>query len=262
MKKRSIAHTAVCCLIAAGAATGLGIANAQINAVAAGTDYLLTATGTQATLPFGGGITVSLHGVPIKSTTHKYGNTDTAIVRPKNAVFATSGVSSGTTPTITVPINVQALNLEGTVAASSPSSDTCTVHVTLAPTPPSTGTLTLYVTSPTGGNYTSILTMNVQITFTPDQTGATCYPPIPIAQCMMTQGGNGTAQGTWTTTPQPGEFLVQGPYGDLAANQHTGLPAGIVDFYISGIQTDSAATAEHVTCAAFAAMSRRCRPTP
>jgi len=255
MRRRSIAHAAVCCLIAAG---GSGIANAQITAVAASTEYLQTAPGTQAKLPFGGGITVTLHGVPIASATEKFGNTDTAIVK-EQANFKTGGPSPDTPPMATVPIRVLALNLAGTVAAASPAGATCTVHVNLAPAPPSTGLLTLTVLSPTGGTYTSTLNLNVQITFTPVGAGTTCYPPIPSFPCTMTQGGNGTASGTWTTTPGPGVFLVPGPYGDLAANQHTGLPAGVVDFYISGIQTDSAATAEHVTCEALATLHERCK---
>jgi|HubBroStandDraft_1064217.scaffolds.fasta_scaffold01174_9 hypothetical protein len=260
MKKRLIAHTAVCWLIVAGALIGLGIANAQPIAIAAGTDYLQTASGTQATLPVGGGITVTLHGVPIKSTTRKYGSTDTSIVRPRDAVFSSGNPATNTPPFATVPIIVQELNLEGTVQAASPTGDTCTVHVTLAPTPPSTGTLTLFLTSPpTGGTYTSILNMNVQITFTPVQAGATCYPSIPLAQCAMMQGQNGTAAGTWSIDAVAGEFLVQGPYGDLAANQHTtGLPPGYADFYISQIQTDSAATAVHATCEAYEALHQRC----
>jgi len=257
LSKPSIAHTAFYWLIAAGALSGLGIANAQITAVAAGTDYLQTGPGTQAKLPFGGGMTVTLKGVPIKSTTGKFGNTDTAIVH-QQANFTTGGPSHDTTPTVTVPIRVLALNLEGTVAASSPAGATCTVHVNLAPFPLSTGELMLTVKTPTGGAYTSTLNLNVQITFTPVGAGTTCYPPIPSFPCTMSQGATGVA-GTWTTTPQPGEFLVPGPYPDPAANQHSGLPAGFVDFYISGIQTDSAATAEHVTCEALAAPSARCK---
>ncbi len=258
MSKPSITYTAVYWLIAAGTVSGLGIANAQITAVAAGTDYLQTGPGTQAKLPFGGGITVTLTGVPITSPTEKFGNTDTAIVH-EQANFTTGGPSHDTTPTVTVPIRVLALNLKGTVAAASPAGAKCTVHVNLAPFPPSTGELTLTVKSPTGGTYMSTLNLNVQITFTPVGAGTTCYPPIPSFPCTMTQGGAGTAPGTWTTTPQPGEFLVPGPYPDPAANQHSGLPPGIVDFYISGIQTDSAATAEHVTCEALAAQSERCK---
>jgi hypothetical protein len=148
--------------------------------------------------------------------------------------------------------------MAGTVQASSPISDTCTVHVNLAPTPVSTGVLTLTATSLTGGTYTSVLNLYVQITFTPDQAGATCYPPIPSFLCPMMQGQNGTSAGTWTTAPLPDEFLVQGPYGDLAANDHTGKPAGVVDFYITKVQTDSAATAEHATCEAYTAQHHNC----
>ena len=255
MRKRLIAHAAVCWLIAAG---GLGVANAQITAVAAGTDYLQTGLGTKATLPFGGGMTVTLKGVPIKSTTGKFGNTDTAIVH-QQANFTTGGPSHDTTPTVTVPIRVLALNLEGTVPASNPTTANCTVHVNLAPFPLSSGELTLMVLTPTGGTYYSTLNLNVQITFTPLAGALACYPPIPSFPCTMTQGNSGTGPGTWTTTPQPGEFLVPGPYPDPAANQHSGLPPGVVDFYISGIQTDSAATAAHVTCEALGAPSGRCK---
>lgn len=186
-------------------------------------------------------------------------STDTAIVHQAGTFQPAGGTDTTSGPVAVVPIYVQELNLEGTVGASSPTSDTCTVHVNLAPRPVSTGVLTLTATSPTGGTYSSVLNMYVQITFTPDQAGATCYPPIPSFLCPMTQGQSGTAGGTWSTSPLAGEFLVPGPYGDLAANEHTtGMPAGVVDFYISKLQTDSAATAEHATCEAFTALHKTC----
>jgi hypothetical protein len=265
MEKRLIARTAVCWLIAAGAAGFLGTANAQITAVAGGTDYLQTAPGTKAMLPYGLG-TVTLHGVPIKSSTQKLGAADTEIEHAEGIFQSTGGIGTDTLagPTVVVPIIVHQLNLAGTVQASSPTTDTCTVHVNLAPTPPSTGLLTLVESSATGGSYTSTLNLHVQITFTPDQAGATCYPPIPNVLCPMMQGQNGTAPGMWSIVPVPGEVLVPGPYGDLAANAHTGMPAGVHDFYITQLQTDSAATAEHATCEAFTALHKTCpkRTTP
>jgi hypothetical protein len=259
MKNRWFAHTAVCWLIAAGTASVLETASAQIEGVAGGTDYLQTAAGTEAMLPYGLG-TLALHGVPIKSATGKNGNTDTKIGHLPGSFGTGGGTATTSGPTAVVPIFVQELNLEGTVQASSPASGTCTVHVNLAPTPPSTGQLMLTVTSATGGTYSSQLMLNVQITFTPDAAGVTCYPPIPNARCAMTQGIGPTGQqtGVWSTVPLAGEFLVQGPYGDLAANDHTGLPPGIVDFYISKLQTDSAATAERATCEAFTALHKPC----
>jgi hypothetical protein len=246
MTKRLIAHTAVCWLIAAGATSGLG--NAQIAAVVAGTDYLQTTSGTQVTLPFGEG-TVALHGVPITSTTHKYGSTDTAIVKETDAVFVPSNPGPDTPSTATVNIRMEALHLQGTLLDTVTGTN-CTVNVTLAPTPPSVGQLVLTATSATGGTYMSTLTVNVQITFTP---AASCYPPIPLAQCTMSQG-----KGTWSIHPVAGEFLVHGAYGDLAANDHTGRPAGYFDFYISSLQTDTSETALHAVCEAYQEQGQPC----
>src|ERR1039458_3535097 len=94
MKKRLFTHTGVCWLIAAGAANVLGIASAQdtgdattkVAAFAAGSDYLQTGPGTEATLPIGGKmVKVTLTGVPIQgSTGGTLGNTDTIVQRTED----------------------------------------------------------------------------------------------------------------------------------------------------------------------------------
>src|ERR1039458_3649869 len=91
MKKRLFTHTGVCWLIVAGAANVLGIASAQdtgdattkVAAFAAGSDYLQTGPGTEATLPIGGKmVKVTLTGVPIQgSTGGTLGNTDPIVSR-------------------------------------------------------------------------------------------------------------------------------------------------------------------------------------
>jgi len=253
MKRRLIAHTAVCWLLAATTVSVMGIASAQdespattILGVAAGTDYLQTGTGTQASLPINGTLVpVTLTGVPIKGTTGPLGNTDTIIQRTQDAVFV-AGVAPDTT--IAVPIVLQALNLQGTFMDGG---NTCTVTITVAASPPSTGVLKLTTDAAgTGGTYTSTITVNYNATVTP---GPPTCPTIPSGTCVMTQKG-----GRWSIKPRPGEFLVTAAYPNAAANQHLALPPGYVDFYISKLQTDSATTARHVVCEAFKAMNKPC----
>jgi hypothetical protein len=91
-------------------------------------------------------------------------------------------------------------------------------------------------------------------TFTPIAPNTVCYPPLlNNAPCTMKQGS-----GHWSTTPLPGEFLYAGPYPGVQYNQHTALPAGFADFYITKPQTDTAATATHATCEALAAAGTTC----
>jgi len=255
MKKRLFTHTGICWLIAAGAASVLGIASAQddsnpaarVTAFAAGSDYLQTAPGTEASIPIGGKtMKVTLTGVPIPSSTGgTLGNTDTIVQRTEDAVFPT-GAAVPDIPVV-IPITLTALNLMGTVPGRPGS---CTVNITLGG-PASTGTLTLYP----NGTYTSQVTVYFTATFTPIGS-STCYPPITTAPpCTFKQKG-----GHWSTHPLAGAYLVVGPYGDPNANVHTNLPPGYADFYISQTQTDSARTAAHATCDALAAVGTPCPP--
>jgi len=260
MVKRLFIQTRTCWLIAVAAAGVLGMASAQdtdeagkkLTTIAAGSDYLQTGPGTEAALPIGGKMMkVALKGVPIQgSTGPAYGNTDTIIERTQDAVFPTND----SLPDISVTINITltALNLSGTVPG--PNGGACTVNITLAPSPASTGTLTLTKTSNTGGTYTSVVTVEFMETFTPVAPNTTCYPPVLNAPpCKLVQKG-----GTWSTTPLAGEYEMVGPYGDLQANVHTNLPPGYGDFYISSLQSDTAATAKHVTCEALASVGTAC----
>jgi hypothetical protein len=247
----------VCWLIAAGAAGVLGIASGQeaskLTTIAAGSDYLQTGPGTHATLPINGKmVTVKLHGVPIKGTGQSFGNTDTIIERTQDAVFSAAGGAEPDAITATVPITLTALNLQGTIAG--PNGGECTVTLTLAPTPASTGTLTLTKTTATGGTYKSTVLVYFMATFTPIAPNTTCYPPLlNNAPCKMTQG-----KGQWSIDPLPGEFLYTGAYPGVQYNQHTGLPPGYGDFYITALQTDTAATAAHATCEALEAVGTAC----
>ena len=150
MRNRLLTHRGVCWLVAAGAASIIGIASGQdsieakakIKTIAAGSDYLQTAAGTEATLPLGGKmVKVKLTGVPIKGPV-PMGNTDTIVQRTADATFAAS--TADVEPDVvvaTVPITLTALNLTGTLPG--PNGGSCTVTLTLAPSPASTGTLTL-----------------------------------------------------------------------------------------------------------------------
>jgi len=254
MEKRLIAHTAVCWLIAAGAASRLGIASGQDTAtppaakllrIVAGTDYLQTGPGTEATLPLSPPVTVQLTGVPIPG----FGNADTIIQRGEDAVFSSN--DPGPDVTIVTTITVMALNLTGTIPGNPGS---CTVNITLAPGKDSYGTLILTKTSNTGGKYNSRLGVFINATFTPIGTGSVCYPPITSApKCTFAQNF-----GKWSITPVAGEFLYTGAFPGVPYNQHTGLPAGYADFYMTVPQVDKAKTAAHATCEAFAAVGTPC----
>jgi hypothetical protein len=265
MKNRLFTQRGICWLIAATAASVLGIATAQdgvdastkIKTIAAGSDYLQTNVGTQASLPLNGKmVTVKLKGVPIMGPQGPlYGNADTIVQRMKDATFSAAGADAEPdTVTIVIPITLAALNLTGTVPG--PSGGQCTVNLTMAPSPASTGTLTLQKASlaATSGTYFSSINVYFNATFTPISPNTTCYAPIlNAAPCVFNQKG-----GHWSTTPLPGEFLLTAAYPNLQANQHTALPTGYGDFYMTQPQTDTAATARHATCAALAAAGTAC----
>jgi hypothetical protein len=225
--------------IAIAAASLFSFASAQnITGVAEGSDYLQTTKGTQVTITTSAGpVTIPLTGKRIPGK----GNADTIVRRKKQANFKTGAVGIDAT-TVKIPIEIEALNMEGTLGA-------CTVSITLAPTPASTGTMELTVTSPTGGIFSSTLSVNYIAMFTP---AATCPPQTTGSYTMSQQGG------IWSSTPLPNEYLVVKPYPSLVANEHTGLPAGIVDFYISGSGTEAGETIQHVVCEAAKAANQPC----
>ncbi|MGO4880629.1 MAG: hypothetical protein ACLP59_07385 [Bryobacteraceae bacterium] len=238
MRKRFSTTGAAIRLIAAAAGLcGVAGAQAPITGVAEGSDYLQTTKGTQVTLNLPiGPITIPLTGKPIP----KEGNTDTIVRRKKQANFPTGAV--GDDASVKIPIQIEALNMEGTFGA-------CTVSITLAASPASTGSMTLTVTGPTGGTFNSTLTVNYLAMFTP---AATCPPTVTGNYTMSQQGG------TWSTVPLSNEYLVVKPYPNVLANEHTGLPAGIVDFYISGTGTEAGETIQHVVCEAAKAAGQPC----
>jgi len=236
-KRLNITKTAIRA-IAMAAASLCSIASAQnITGVAEGSDYLQTTKGTQVTITLTTGpVTIPLTGKPIPGR----GNADTIVRRKKQANFPTGGDEPDVS--VKIPIQIEALNMEGTLGA-------CTVSITLAPTPASTGTMTLTVTGPTGGIFNSTLTVNYIAIFTP---AATCPPPATGNYTMSQQGG------IWSTVPLPNEYLVVKPYPNVLGNKHTGLPAGIVDFYISGTGTEAGETIQHVVCEAAKAAGQPC----
>jgi hypothetical protein len=237
MKRRSASKFATR-VIAIAAASLYSVASAQnITGVAEGSDYLQTTKGTQVTMTLPTGpVTIPLSGKPIP----RRGNTDTIVRRKKQANFKTG--AAGADATVKIPIEIEALNMEGTLGS-------CTVSITLAPTPASTGAMELTVTSPTGGNFSSTLSVNYIAMFTP---AATCPPQTTGSYTMSQQGG------IWSSTPLPNEYLVVKPYPNVVANEHTGLPAGIVDFYISGSGTEAGETIQHVVCEAAKAANQPC----
>ena len=206
-------------------------AGKRIKGIAAGTDFFQTTKGTQASIM---GTVVPLSGVPIQGA----GNADTIVMRNTDA-------GQAEIPDFTsIPVTLEALNMTGTVG-------NCTVSITLAPNPASTGTMIITPTSATGGTFRSTLSVYYLAMFTP---AANCAPTTRGHYVFSQKGG------AWSTTPAPGAFIVSGPYGNPNVNQHTGLPPGIVDFYIVGNGRETALTNAHVVCAAFAAAGTPCPP--
>jgi hypothetical protein len=240
--KRRFEPPRALCVVAIAALSLCGIAAAEdatadagakkIKGIAAGSDFLQTGVGSQTTFQ---NVVVPLKGIPIKGQ----GNTDTIVMREKDA-----GTLEFDSPdlTRTIPVKLEALNMAGVVGA-------CTVSITLAPTPASTGRMTITTTSATGGTFSNTLTVHFIAMFTP----AAMCPPTTKGKYTFSQKG-----GTWSTTPQPGAYIVSGPYGNPSVNQHTGLPPGVVDFYIVGDGREEEATNQHVVCAAFAAAGTPC----
>ncbi len=205
--------------------------------VALGSDYFQTGAGTQ--FDFGPGIgVVNFQGLP--NTAH--GNTDTIIQRQADATI-------GGPP---IPIQITDLSLQSTAPVNIGGSF-FDVFVTLDPAHLSndTGTLTV-MGSAAGGTFDDTLDVFFDAHFAPIGGGSATDVFGSIA---LSQTG-----ASWSPT-DPGTVLVPGldcdnaagssacsagaVAADQAANSHTGLAAGEVDFFVVSPETESGPGGSH-----------------
>jgi hypothetical protein len=210
--------------------------------VPAGSDYFTTGTGTSVKILKS---TIPLTGVPLDG--QSLGNADTIVQRLQDAVFSADFADAVTPdlPVVTIPITLAALQLTGTYGLAPHS---CTMDITIQGSPASTGLMNLTVDAAgTGGTFTSTFVVYYTVAMTPISPNTHC-PTIPPGHHKLTLR---KPQGTWSTTPLPGEVLVLGVYPDPNANQHTGLPPGFVDFYATGVSQHLGQTVQHFVCEAL-----------
>jgi len=211
-------------------------------------------------------VTVELRGKPLKG----YKTVDTQVARTEIATFVKTG--AGTDPAVlsaTIPIQLTALSLTGKVTIGA---TRCTVDITLDPAnlANDVGSMTLTETSttPPSGFFSSTLNVYYEATFTP----ASCVPMNPIfGSYTMVQ-----KKGTWSSVPPAGAYLTVSEPANCTptnpptpgaclgtpaqnANNHTGLPAGMTDFYLSGPGIENGPTAAHIVCGALASAGTTCK---
>jgi len=256
MKRRFGQDLAVLGLFAIAAG---GIASAQ-NGVYIGTDYFTTGTGTEVQFPFVKTKT-KLKGKPLSG----FRTVDTEVAREGIALFDTAGRPATTTQLMaTIPIQITALSLTGNLKVGNVD---CTVDITLDPAnlANDVGSMTLFESSPppnpAGGLFNSTLNVYYEATFTP----ANCpVPKNPIfgSYTMVQQGGTWSSvapAGAYLTVKEPANCTPTVPptagacLGTPAqtANRHSGLAAGVTDFYLTGAGIENGPTAAHVVCGAL-----------
>lgn len=182
-----------------------------IETVALGTDYFETAPGTFDNIPGLG--RVDFKGVPFGP-----GTTDTTVQRQADAVI--NGPA--------IPIQITGLQLMSTNLATP-------VFVSLDPLLLGQDTGTMLISGTTaGGTFTSTLKVNFVVCTTPGVKGVGCDGGMQLMTGALTLVNpvNPLDPGaSWMPDPPPGAVLVTGPFGDQAANIHTGRPGNEVDFF-------------------------------
>jgi hypothetical protein len=184
--------------------------------IAAGSDFFTTQTGTY--FNFGSPIgTVDFKGVPINPS--MWGNTDTIVQRLNDPNVTPGG------PPVTINTMLTNLSLESSAPVSL-GGNAYDVFVTLNPADLALDTGQLQVSldaAANGGTYSSTLNVYFEAQFTQVGNPSNTFD-VPD---NVTLSGNGE----WSTTPASGTFLLYGPFGDIGADIHTGLPDGEVDFF-------------------------------
>jgi hypothetical protein len=194
--------------------------------VVLGSDYFTTVYPPGGTDNFPGIGSVTFKGLPVGP-----GATDTIVQR-----IADVTINGGSAPVL----NMAALSLESTAPVNLGGSffdvfvtlDTRTNPATGGLLHPSTGSIAINGTT-AGGTWNSTLDVFFEAHFLPvgGGTGFSVFngdPGGPFGGAplvLMTTGAD------WIPNPCPGCLTVMGPLGDLAANVHTGLGPGEVDFF-------------------------------
>lgn len=195
------------CLLLALAATTA----AHADTVVLGTDYFTTTSGTSFTFD---SHTFDLKGNPIGP-----GDTDTIVQR-------TNDVTIGGGPGA---LMVTGLSLESTAAVGSYG----IVYVGLDPNNLSKDTGQINITgTKMGGSFTS--SFELYLDFCSGGIGAGGIGCAIGGTSLGTENINLVNSGaSWQPTPTTNSVIVTGPLGNQAADVHTGLPAGDVDFFVS-----------------------------
>lgn len=178
---------------------------ARADVVAAGTDYFYTWPDTSDNIT-GLGV-VNFMGVGFGP-----GGTDTIVQRLSDAT-----INGPAIPTQIIGLQLVSTNLP------------TPVYVSLDPInlANDTGSMTIGGNT-TGGTFTSTLNVFFDVCTTPGVNGVGCGVGSELGTGSLTFGPD---TNDWSSTPLPAEPLISGPVGDQAANMHTGLAAGEVDFY-------------------------------
>ncbi len=216
LSRSSLLATVTAACVIATSSLAYAQSRAPIPTVAQGSDYFQTQAGTQFTFPGPTG-TVDFMGVPFGP-----GLTDTIVQRQADAVI--NGPA--------IPIQITGLQLESTAPVtlglySGP------IFVSLDPTKLALDTGTMSIAGSTaGGTFTSTLDVYFDVCTAVGVDGVGCGTGAPLATDMVALSNSGA---NWAPNPAAGAELVDGVFGDQAANLHTGLPCNVdeceVDFF-------------------------------
>ena len=182
----------------------LSTARAMADTVVLGTDYFTAELGTQFTFD---GMTVDLKGNPIGP-----GSTDTIVQRTSNITIGSSG------SLLMTGLSLVSTNL------STP------IYITLNPnkTADDTGTINI-LGSATGGTFSTTLELYLDICTAAGAGGVGCGSGTLLATQSLVLN---STDPYWAPTPPAGAVIVSGPVGNQAADVHTGLGTGQVDFFV------------------------------
>jgi hypothetical protein len=198
-----ITHAGLIAIILSTTALG-SVGRAMADTVVLGSDYFTSEAGTQITYD---GQTIDLTGNPIGP-----GATDAIIQRTSNITIGSSG-----------SLLMTALSLKSTNLS-------IPIYVTLdaAKTADDTGTINI-MGSAAGGTFSTTLDLYIDICTTAGSGGVGCIgSPLTAEFLMLT-----SADASWVPTAPASAVIVSGPVGTQAADVHTGLTTGQVDFFVA-----------------------------
>lgn len=194
-----IAAVAACVIAAPGAALP--------DTVALGTDYFETQPGTV------------FNGIPLMGDPFGPGATDTIVQRLSDVTIGSSG------SLMLTGLQLESISPATIGAFSGP------IFISLDPANLTNDTGTISIGGSTaGGTFTSALNVYFDVCTAPGVNGVGCGAGVSLETGSLPLTNSGA---NWSPTPAAGTEIVSGLYGDQAANLHTGLPTGEVDFFIN-----------------------------